>query len=757
MVNNDNIISLNNYDPSHSVKPEFFNCANETEKAGLLNLIKANPGIHILDEIDSQLKELVKLKNPKLTLSAEETEGLIAEELNGSSKDDYGVWVYYPWSRKLIHILSEKDFIAVRTNRNQYKLTVEEQTYLSDKTIGVVGLSVGQSISLTLAMERIFGEIRLADFDELELSNLNRIRTGIFNLGLPKVVIAAREIAEIDPFLNVTIFPKGLTEENMEDFFHKGGDLDILVDECDGLEMKILARIKAKSMGIPVIMDTSDRGMFDVERFDLEPDRPIMHGLVEDLDLTKIKDLTNEEKIPYIMPMVGFESISKRLKASMMEVKQTINTWPQLASSVALGGALGTDVCRRIFLKEFNESGRYYVDLDELIADKDAKIKIREVLTYEPIEEEKLEEFVDSLEEDQGDSVSDEFQSSWLKTAIKTPNFANHQPWIWKWKGSSLYLFFDAYRSSGFTDWEFSQSYMELGGAIHNLCNAAAADGYTANVDWIESEGFQEFIASISFEKGAKNIEEAKKSLELLDFRFSGQTLNHLTIDTIHNLSEVINETDYLKIDWITEEGKIEQLEDLMANAQRFRILNSQGHFDFYRWVRWSKEDLSNHGDGILVDSLLSDTKDIGPLKFAEDWEAINYLEKWDKGFSFKDLAKRSLTGSDAYALISISDVTKVAMLSAGDVVENLWLKAVDLGVNFQPIGVLPAMYNRALNKADVTMSANLKTKITKDYKIFNELFPSTEDNKGLVLIRFLKKQNEKETSVRLPINQVLY
>jgi tRNA A37 threonylcarbamoyladenosine dehydratase len=55
------------------------------------------------------------------------------------------------------------------------------------KRIGVVGLSVGQSVALTLALERSFGELRLADFDRLDLSNLNRIRAGVHDLNLPNV------------------------------------------------------------------------------------------------------------------------------------------------------------------------------------------------------------------------------------------------------------------------------------------------------------------------------------------------------------------------------------------------------------------------------------------------------------------------------------------------------------------------------------------------------------------------------------------
>ena len=87
-----------------------------------------------------------------------------------------------------------------------YKISPIEQDKLSTKKVGVIGLSVGQSISITMAMERTFGEIRIADFDELELTNLNRIRAGVHELGLPKVALVAREIAEIDPYLNVKCF-----------------------------------------------------------------------------------------------------------------------------------------------------------------------------------------------------------------------------------------------------------------------------------------------------------------------------------------------------------------------------------------------------------------------------------------------------------------------------------------------------------------------------------------------------------------------
>jgi len=141
-------------------------------------------------------------------------------------------------------------------------------------------------------------------------------------------------------------------------------------------------------------MDTSDRGMLDVERFDLEPNRPLLHGTIENVDPQNIKNLSTEDKIPVMLQMLGVENISLRAKASMIEVEQTINTWPQLASSVALGGAVGADVSRRILLDQYHDSGRYYIDLEELIADKEKHSddkKVTRLNPFKPVNFEDLE------------------------------------------------------------------------------------------------------------------------------------------------------------------------------------------------------------------------------------------------------------------------------------------------------------------------------------------------------------------------------
>ncbi|MBF6202396.1 ThiF family adenylyltransferase, partial [Nocardia cyriacigeorgica] len=98
----------------------------------------------------------------------------------------------------------------IRLDRNRNKLTADEQRRLRERAIGVVGQSAGHEIAYLAALEGICGQLRIADFDTVELSNLNRIPGGLFDIGLNKCVVTARRIAELDPYLPVEVYPAGI-------------------------------------------------------------------------------------------------------------------------------------------------------------------------------------------------------------------------------------------------------------------------------------------------------------------------------------------------------------------------------------------------------------------------------------------------------------------------------------------------------------------------------------------------------------------
>ncbi|MEU9710862.1 ThiF family adenylyltransferase [Streptomyces sp. NPDC047967] len=345
-------------------QPELFDLENPRDAHAFEKLLGSGSVREVSDTIEAQLEELVTCREPGLRASPEGIAHAVAQQLAGREVQRYGSWAWYPWSGRLVHLLPREEFRLVRTDRNRGRIERPQQRNLLERRVGIIGLSVGSSAALTFAMEGIAGGYKLADFDALSVSNLNRLRAGVHHLGLNKCVIAARQMTEIDPWLDIEIYTQGLNDDVMREFFVGGhGPIDLLVEECDTPYVKLAAREIARELRVPVVMDANDRGLLDVERFDLEPARPLLHGVLGDTTAGDLADLTPQEQADVILAMVDRSRISPELEASISRIGTDLSSWPQLASGVALGGALTAEAARRILLGLPRPSGRFYTDL----------------------------------------------------------------------------------------------------------------------------------------------------------------------------------------------------------------------------------------------------------------------------------------------------------------------------------------------------------------------------------------------------------
>ena len=346
-------------------RPEVFRLAQPEDRKRLEDVRREGKVKEEVDTLENQLAELVIVRNPQLSGNPEAFGRAVRAELGESGWEGYGAWVLYPWSGTLVRTLDEAGFVEVRTNRNRLRLTLEEQQMLASKTIAVVGLSVGSTCALTVAMERSCGRIRLVDFDGIELSNLNRIRAGIAHIGLPKWVVTARAIAEVDPYLTVEVVPDGFKPHTVEAVL---GGCDVVCDACDEFSAKALLRREAKRRGIPVVMDTSDRGMLDIERYDLPEGRGAgyLHGRISEADCDRLVEGRVEPQDLRLFVDLG--EASERGRRSLAEVGATLVGWPQLYSEVAAGGAHAAEAARRILLGERVPDTRIFLALHDQLA-----------------------------------------------------------------------------------------------------------------------------------------------------------------------------------------------------------------------------------------------------------------------------------------------------------------------------------------------------------------------------------------------------
>jgi hypothetical protein len=205
----------------------------------------------------------------------------------------------------------------------------------------------------------------LADFDRLDLSNLNRLNAGFDELGQNKAILVARRIARINPYLKVTVLQEGVTEANLVSFLH---GLDLLIEECDGLQIKHEVRRYARERGLNIVFAADERGFLSIEPYADWPELRPFHGRIEapqppreafPSPLAFMRALTEW--------MGGWDRISERSRHSLEQIGETLCGYPQLASEARYAAGQIGDVARRLLLGERLPPFMGNLDLSDLL------------------------------------------------------------------------------------------------------------------------------------------------------------------------------------------------------------------------------------------------------------------------------------------------------------------------------------------------------------------------------------------------------
>ncbi len=711
----------------------------------------------VYDRIRPQIEEWIKVKHPERKFTAAELSSGTEEVLKGKDAEEFGVWVYYPWNHRLVHILPEEMFVEVRTSRNRNKITAEEQAILAGKRIAVIGLSVGQSVAYTLAQERICGELRLADFDTLELNNLNRIRSGLHNIGLPKVYGIARDIAELDPYLKVKCYPEGIHEENIDAFFTDGGKADLLIEESDSFDIKIIARYKARALGIPVLMEASDKCMVDVERFDLEPQRAILHGLVDHLNPQTLKTLkSTEEKIAPMLDVLGLDQTSVRLRASMVEIEQSINTWPQLASAVTMGGGITADVARRMLLGSFNESGRYYIDIESLIRDKEtnglssAKSSQESAFQCPYFDAEKIMGRQSSLQ-------PDFIVRSLVERGIMAPTAGNLQAWHWVYDAGILQLWHDEARSAGWSDPGNRLAELGLGAALENIRLTAMAEyGLESNIKLYPAAEQPLLKALVSFSPSIKKLSETeKKCFEAIPIRCSNRKRGRERKMEPGLMAKLTAAFEYpYALRWVAEQDAMRELGQAIAEVERHRFLHEQGHADFFeKEMRWTPEETESSADGIDINTLELSMLDLTGMKILRDPAVAAYVRAWNGGKALTRITSGLINSSSA--LLLMMDQSSGTPLERGMAMQRIWLMAHAEGLALHPVSA-PVFFMERLKKEN-DLEGMLKSSTLHSEALLKEAFGLKAGEHPVFLFRVSYSDEPTARALRRSIDSCFY
>ncbi len=138
------------------------------------------------------------------------------------------------------------------------------------------------------------GNIDLIDFDDIDVSNLNRqVITSQSNIGLSKVEEAKKRALLINPNLNINTYKMFLDDSNIDKILNN--NYDYIIDACDSVNTKIELMKKSvtgkfkliSSMGTAKKMNPTKLSITTLDKTNYDPLAKVLRKKIKDLKINK--------------------------------------------------------------------------------------------------------------------------------------------------------------------------------------------------------------------------------------------------------------------------------------------------------------------------------------------------------------------------------------------------------------------------------------------------------------------------------------
>ena len=177
--------------------------------------------------------------------------------------------------------LSDEELLRYSRQILLEEVDIVGQSLLKAAKVLIVGLGgLGSPVALYLAAAGV-GTLYLADFDRLDLTNLQRqILHDSTHLGQPKTDSAAARLRALNPLIQLHVLPNALEGEALSDAV---AAVDVVVDCCDNFKTRAALNAACVLMGRPLVSGAAIRTEGQLAVFDpRRDDSPCYHCLYGD-------------------------------------------------------------------------------------------------------------------------------------------------------------------------------------------------------------------------------------------------------------------------------------------------------------------------------------------------------------------------------------------------------------------------------------------------------------------------------------------
>lgn len=629
-------------------------------------------------------------------------------------------------------------------SRNIGLFSPGEQERLAEARVAIPGMGGVGGVHLINLVRTGIGRFHLADFDQYEPVNVNRqFGAKVPSFGRPKLAVMIEEAHSINPFLDITPYPAGLTADNMEAFLT---GVDVVLDGLDFFQFEIRRTLfnMARSMGVPVI--TAGPLGYSSALLVFTP-----QGMGFDDYFDVGGELPEEQKyLRFAMGLAPRPTHIGYMDLSRVDLKggkgPSLNIACQLCSSLAATEAvriilgkpglkpapcfLQFDPFRQVLRKgrlargnrAFSQRAKlWYVQNVLIKATDQARVRIPD----QPVVD--VSHF-DSLPHDVGTYL--------LQAAVQAPSGDNVQPWQFRLAGNDIHVFLNPEADASFFNVRQTASIIACGAAMENIRLAATTMGMDATTQIRPDAAQENLMATVCIHPGAHTADPLARHIWTRCTNRRPYSKRPLPEWVQADLKARIQSISEARLHLLTTRAQLRKLAKVIYLADRIRTEHQGLHEHFTSMIRFSMKEAEQRRDGLPLKNLEAGLPGEAFLRLTKPWSAMRVANGIGLGRMVALHSAQGILASGAAGMVVVDGLEPRNFMLGGQALQRIWLAMEHHGLQMQPMTAVTLFWLRWLWEGPSSFPEKHQKLLERVWQDLKGLFASVDfEKQGLVML----------------------
>ena len=661
---------------------------------------------------------------------------------------------------------TREEYMAEAFSRNIGLLTQAEQDKLANAKIAIPGMGGVGGVHLITMTRTGVGNFHIADFDTYEPVNINRqFGARVPDFGRPKMQVMKEQALSVNPYLEITEFPEGISSSNIDDFLD---GVQVVIDGLDffSFDTRRLLFNRAQEKGIYVItaaplgfssavlIFSPHEGMSFDEYFDINNPMP-----------------EKEKLLRFAMGLAPKATHIKYMDLSKVDLDSKAGPSLNIACQVCSAMA-ATEAVRIILNKGRIKPVPHFFQFDPYVQKyKKGKLYMG---NRNPIQRIKLNvvkkllarnkwKYKPSIPEFPAVKITkehlpEEIIHYIICAGIKAPSGDNAQPWKFSFKDNTIFLYLDKEADNSFFNISQIASIISCGTVLENMRIAASAFDLKANIIYLPSEIEDDLMASIELVHNGTSRDPLFPSIWKRNTNRTFYEKKPIPSLVLNDLKKSISGIPGAKIHFVTEKDELKKLAKTIYKTDRIRTENRSLHEYLGKMIRYSHEEAIETCDGLPLKNLEAGLAGEIFLKATRPWFIMNLMNKAGIGRMVALHSFQSIINSSGAALLTIDGMTPKDFLKGGQALERLWLAITRQGLVMQPMTAITLFWLRWQIEGEKSFAKKHRKLLRDVWEEYQSLFKNINFSKEgqIMLFRFGYGEEIKYGTYRKNVNGFL-